>query len=469
MQRNIPMRTKPDSGRPNVIERMAPQSLDAEMGVLGSMMLDPRACDQIGTIIKADDFYVDAHRILFRAITGLYDANRAVDIALLLERLRQSGDAEKAGGAAYLAKVFQSVPNAAHAVYYAQIVREKAQRRRVIDAAADMLREAYDDSAPIEDVISDCESALQKIPTGEFSGEPVEFSKALDDACLAVDEILTRKRTAGMMLGLESFDQLAGGVFPGELVLLAARPSAGKTSLALQFAQHVAGKGKVVYVASLEMRTTDLAMRLLCGESRVSLSRVRSADIGPADAGDLTAASRNLATLPVWLHDRPGLSAQDIRRACRRLVSKVDLSLIVVDYLQRVSPSDRKVPRYLQVGQITWDLKALALELRIPVLCLTQLSRAAEERDKKTGIIREPRLSDLKETGDQEQDADMVLLLHRQPRARDAKLILAKNRQGEQGTFNLVFDAARMRFECGLSASSGWDSSYDNFRSPDGF
>jgi len=436
------------SNASEVLDRQLPTSVDAEMGVLGSLMLEPKLCDQVATILKAEDFYGEHHRSIYRHLLALYDEQRAVDVSLLLDRLRASGEIERVGGAAYLAKVLQSVAVAAHAVYYAQIVREKAHRRRVILAASSMLREAYDESAPIEDVISDCEVALQNIPTGEFAGEPVEFARALDDASLAVDEIFMRKRAAGVMVGLESFDIEAGGLFPGELVLLAARPSVGKTSLGLQLTQHIAAKGRSVYFASLEMRTTDLAMRVLCAESRVSLSRVRSADIGAVDTVELAQASRDLANLPIWLHDRPGLSVMDIRRACRRLSSRVDLSLIVVDYLQRVTPSDRKVPRHLQVGQITWDLKAMALELGLPVLCLTQLSRAAEERDKKTGIIREPRLSDLKETGDQEQDADMVLLLHRQPRSPDAKLILAKNRQGKQGTFNLVFDAGRMRFEC---------------------
>ena len=438
-----------------ILDRIPPQSLDAEKGVLGSLLLDSRLCDQVAPILKADDFYADAHRKIYKHILALYDGNRAVDVALLMERLKQAGETGAIGGPAYLVEVLQSVPVAAHAVHYAGIVREKAQRRRVIHAATAMLRDAYDESAPIEDVISDCEAQLQKIPTGEFSGEPVEFSAALADACVAVDEILLRKRAAGVMIGLEAFDQSAGGLFPGELTMLAARTSVGKTSLALQIAQNVASRPRTVYVASLEMRTTELALRVLCGLSGVSLARVRAADIGPADIVDMTMASQSLASLPIWLHDRPGMSAADIRRACRRLAAKTDLGLIVVDYLQRVTPADRSVPRNLQVGQIAWDLKALALELRVPVLCLTQLSRAAEEREKKTGAVRDPRLSDLKESGNQEEDADMVLLLHRQPRARDAKLILAKNRQGEQGQFHLAFDAARMRFECAMPVRPG--------------
>jgi replicative DNA helicase len=401
----------------------------------------------VAPILRPEDFYAEANRRLYVHLLALYDTSRALDVAMLVERLKQAGDLEAIGGPAYLAEILQSVPVAAHAVHYAKIVREKAARRAVIHAAADAMRDAYDATAPIEDVISDGEAALQKIQTGEFSGEPVLFHDALVDATLAVDEIFTRKRSAGTMVGIEPFDLAAGGLFPGELVLLAARPSVGKTALALQVAQYVAWKGKPVYFASLEMRTTELALRVLCGESGVSMARVRSADLGPVDTVELTQASQDLGNLPIWLHDRPGLSVQDIRRACRRLVSRVELSLIVVDYLQRVTPADRKVQRYLQVGQITWDLKALALELRLPVLCLTQLSRAAEERDKKSGQIREPRLSDLKETGDQEQDADMVLLLHRQPRAHEARLILAKNRQGEQGSFGVVFDPERMRFE----------------------
>jgi replicative DNA helicase len=445
-----------------ILDRMPPQSLDSEKGVLGSLLLDPKLCDQVATILKPDDFYADAHRKLFKHVLALFDGHRAVDVALIMERLKQAGEVEAVGGAAYLAEILQAVPVAAHAIHYAGIVREKSKRRRLIQAATAMLRDAFDESAPIEDVISDCEAHLQKIPSGEYGGEPVEFSTAVADACVAIDEIYLRKRVAGTMIGLETFDQAAGGVFTGELVLLAARTSVGKTSLGLQIAQNVAARGRSVYLASLEMKSTELALRVLCGQAGVSLSRVRAADIGPADIVDMTMASQSLASLPILLHDRPGLSTQDIRRATRRLASKLDLGLIVVDYMQRITPVDRSVPRHLQVGQIAWDLKSLALELRVPVLCLTQLSRAAEERDKKTGNIREPRLSDLKDSGNQEEDADMVLLLHRQPRARDAKLLLAKNRQGEQGAFHLVFDAARMRFECAMPVRPGnYEAAFD--------
>ena len=444
-----------------ILDRLPPQSLDSEKGVVGSLLLDPRLINDVAPILKVEDFYADANRKLFGHLVAMHEAGSRIDTTLLVERLKVEGDFEAIGGAAHLHEIINSVAVAAHAVHYAKIVREKAQRRRLILAAHDMLQLGHDESAPVEDVISDCEAALQNIPTGDFAGEPVVFSEALLAATQAVDDIFMQKRAAGTMIGLESFDLSTGGIFPGELVLLAARPSAGKTALALQIVQYIAGKQKPTYMASLEMRTTDLALRVLCGVSGVSLARVRAADIRPDDTVDMAVVSQSLGKLPIWLHDRPGLSVQDIRRACRRLASKVDLSVIVVDYLQRVTPSDRKVPRHLQVGQITWDLKALALELDVPVICLTQLSRAAEEIDKKTGLMREPRLSDLKESGDQEQDADMVLLLHRQKRARDAKLILAKNRNGEQDSFNLAFDAERMRFECSTPAVGGGFSGKD--------
>ncbi len=443
-----------------ILDRLPPQSLDSERGVIGSLLLDPRLCDEIAPLLSPEDFYADANRKLYGCIMQMHADRSQVDIALLVDRLKREGEFAAVGGAAYLAEVMNSVAVAAHAVHYAKIVREKARRCRVIHAATEMLRDAYDESAPIEDVISDCEAQLQRIPTGEFSGEPIEFSQALLAATQVVDDIFLRKCRAGVMIGLESFDQACGGLFPGELTLLAARPSAGKTALALQVVQHIADAQKPVYLASLEMRTTELALRVLCGASGVSLQRVRSADIGPADSVEMMVASQHLGQLPIWLHDRPGLSVQDIRRATRKLASRVDLSLVVVDYIQRVTPADRTVDRHLQVGQIAWDLKRLALELRIPVLALTQLNRSAEEIDRKTGLVREPRVSDLKESGDQEQDADMVLLLHRQQRARDAKLILGKNRNGEQGSFNMVFNAERMQFSCnGLVSgqnTGGW-------------
>jgi len=444
-----------------ILDRLPPHNLGAEKGLLGSILLEPPRLDEVAAIVAESDFYADANGRLYRHLVAMRDAGCGVDAVTLLERLAKAGDADRIGGASYLAEIVHAVPYAANAVYYAGIVAEQSRRRRVIHAAAEMLRAGYDESTALDEVVGRCEAELQKISTGEYAGEPVEFGKALISACDAVDEIVGRKRAAGMMIGLESFDCAVGGFFPGELVIIAARPSVGKTALGLQIAQHVGSKGKRVYFASLEMRSTDLALRVLCGHSGVSMARVRAAEIGPADTEDLSHASAELFGLPIVLHDRAGLSVQDVRRACRRLAAKGGLDVIIVDYLQRVTPSDRRADRHLQIGQITWDLKALALELRVPVICLCQLSRAAEERDKKTGLIVEPRLSHLKESGDVEQDADMVLLLHRQQRAAETVMILAKNRQGEQARFNLAWDGARTRFACG--ASCGRELAFDAF------
>jgi len=428
-----------------ILDRLPPQNPDAEKSVLGSILLDPAVCSDVVTEVKSDDFYVDANRRLFANMVSMYDANERIDVMLLVARLKRSNDFERIGGAAYLAEVAQAVPVAAHAVYYAKIVRERAMRRRVIHAATDMIRSAWDDSSSIQDVVNQCEAQLQQIQTGEYEGEPVPMKTAIIDAMNLIDDIASRRRQAGIMVGLESFDREVGGVFPGELVVLAARPSVGKTSMALQFARYVASHGRLVYYASLEMGSTDLALRVLCGEAGVPMSIVRSGEISDGDVRAICNAANAVGESQVVIHSRAGLSAMDMRRACRRLKTK-GLGMIVVDYLQRVTPEDRRIDRHLQVGQITWALKALALELQVPVLALSQLGRAAEERDRKTGLIMEPRLSHLKESGDIEQDADMVMLLHRQQRAKETTLILAKNRQGAQGKLNLMFDAARTRF-----------------------
>ncbi|MCE5269160.1 MAG: replicative DNA helicase [Planctomycetaceae bacterium] len=444
-----------------LLDRLPPHNRDAEIGVLGSVLLDPRRLDDLVGSLTTEDFYVEAHKRIYGHCLAIRDSRIGLDAVTLLQRLSEAGDVEKVGGAAYLAEVVHAVPHAANAVYYGRIVTEQAKRRRVIQAGSAMVVAAWDATSSVDEVVCLCEAELRKIPTGEYTGEPVEFGKALIAACDAVDEIASRKRAAGVMIGLENFDYAAGGFFPGELVILAARPSIGKTSLGLQIAQHVAEKGKGVYFASLEMRTTELALRVLCGHAGVAMARVRSAEIGPSDTADLTRSSAALYRLPIVLHDRAGLSVQDIARACRRLAAKDALGLVVVDYLQRVTPSDRRADRHLQVGQITWDLKALALELRVPILCLCQLGRAAEERDRKTGLVVEPRLSFLKESGDIEQDVDMVLLLHRQQRATEAVMILAKNRQGEQARFNLMWDGPRTRFEC--AGLSGREKAFDEF------
>jgi replicative DNA helicase len=433
-----------------IMDGVPPQNLEAERGVLGSVLLDPRLFDEVATIVKPEDFYGDANRRIYSAMLGMHDRAERIDALLMVERLRHEGNLEAVGGVAYLVEVTNSAPVAQHAAYYARIVVEKALRRSVIHAATLMLQEAWDEHSTVEGMVGRCEMALQQISTGEYQGEPVELARALVDAMSSIDAIAARKHSAGVMIGLSNFDLKAGGFFPGELIILAARPSIGKTSLALQVAKHV-GRTAPVYFASLEMPTTQLAMRMLCGGSGVPMVRVRSASLGPDDLALMSKAGSDLHGLQVVLHDRPGLSVQDVRRACRRLHAKSGLGLVVVDYLQRVTPHDRRMDRHLQVGQITWDLKALAMEIQVPVLCLCQLARTAGEREKKTGNVIEPRLEMLKESGDIEQDADMVLLLHRQHRESDSVMIMAKNRQGEQARFNLTWDGTTTTFSPGSS------------------
>lgn len=431
-----------------LFDRLRPQNIEAEKGVLGSILLDPKLCDDVLAVLVADDFYADANRKIFGHIVQMHGNGNRIDHTLLIERLKGAGDFQAIGGPVYLAEVMQSVAVAAHAVYYAKIVAEKARRRAIIQASTEMLRAAWDETDSVESIVGRCEAALQGVGTGEYEGEPVEFNEALLTATLAIDAIAARKTSAGVMTGLENFDRAVGGLFRGELVIMAARPSIGKTALALQIAEQV-GTGRLVYFASLEMSSTQLALRVLCGRAGVAMARVRAAALGPDDFALMAAAGVDLSGLRIVLHDRPGLTVQDVRRACRRLATNDDLRLIVVDYLQRITPSNRRVDRHLQVGQITWDLKALALELDVPVLCLCQLGRSADECEKKTGLVIEPRLGMLKESGDIEQDADMVVLLHRQTRASDALAILAKNRQGEQARFKLEWDGERMRFYAG--------------------
>lgn len=386
----------PPSSQSEILDRLPPQNLDAEMGVLGSVLLDPGLFDEVSPLLVTDDFYGEANRKLFAHISRMHGEGGRIDLTLLVERLRRDGDYEAVGGAAYLTEVMHAVPVAAHAVHYAKLVVDKSHRRAIIHGSTEMLRAAWDEGESVESIVGRCEQVLQGVSTGEYEGEPVEFNDALLEATMAIDRIAARKGTAGVMTGLENFDLAVGGLFPGELIILAARPSIGKTALALQIAAHM-GLYRGVYFASLEMSSTQLASRVLCAHSGVAMARVRAVDLGPDDFALLAAAGVDLHGLNILLHDRAGLTVQDIRRACRRLAAKGDLALIVVDYLQRVTPDDRGAPRHLQVGKITWDLKALALELNVPVLCLCQLSRVADERDKKTGLVVEPRLGMLKE------------------------------------------------------------------------
>jgi replicative DNA helicase len=374
-------------------------------------------------------------------------AGKQIDVTLLLDRLRSNGDLERVGGVGFLAEVVQTVAVAAHFRHYEEIVRKHARTRAVIDAAASALRDAYDPLEPTEAILGRLEGSLRDIQTGDYGSEPVPMSKAVEAAMERVGRIFRREEKAGVLTGLQDFDQQVGGFFAGELVIVGGRPGQGKTSLALQMASHMAGKGRRVYFATLEMGAAELALKRICSVSGVGNQAVRTGSIGPAEHRELTEAAQSVATENLILHDWPQIRVFDIERFARR----AKVGIVFVDYLQIVSPADRKIPRYEQVGGISNDLKCMARRLKVPVVACCQIGRQAEQH-KETA----PRLHHLRESGNIENDADMVLLLWRPEDGvptsgggqADSGLEVAKNRYGTTPRLLLDFDAETTTFRC---------------------
>jgi len=450
----------------DVFDRLPPQDLEAERALIGSALLQPTVLDDL-TSLTAQHFYSDAHQRLFRQLRAIHDAGQPIDAAILLDRLRQANELEAIGGPAYLAEVAHSVPYASNASYYADIVQRKAAARAVLHAGCDLIRRAHEPAADPSEVVDEAEEILAVARTAEYESAPVPASRAAIDALSRIDTIQARQSAAGYLTGLADYDQTLGGLFPGELVVLAARPGLGKTALGCQIAHHFASRGRTVYFASLEMSAAELVNRVICSQAGVSSKEIRTGQLTKENAAKLVEAAQPFHNLPWYIHDRPGMSVTEIRRWARRY-RRHSLDLVVVDYLQRLTPLDRRVPRHEQIGAMTGPLKAMARELECPVLLLAQVNRDPE-RD-----ARPPQLSDLKASGDIEQDGDVVWLLWKRPVDRkqyaagrlgdDAyneavrqlanpwqpqlvELRVAKNRNGETRRINLDWIPAETRFQ----------------------
>ncbi|MFB3894313.1 MAG: replicative DNA helicase [Phycisphaerae bacterium] len=445
-----------------ILDRLPPHDLEAERGVLGSLLLAPRLLDELGSRLSAGDFYADAHGKLWAVLLALADARKPIDAVTVRGELLRRGEWEAFGGPAYFSEVAHSVPVAYNAPYYAAIVREKAVQRSVIHAATELLRDAYDEAAEPWELVDRAERALAEVRTGEHGGEAVPAMEAAARALGRIDEAFTSKTARGVLTGFPVLDEAVGGLMRGELVILAARPGVGKTSLACQIAEYVASRGGRVYLASLEMDATELSLRMIAGLASVSGTAIRTARLSADDMAALSRASNRLAQLPLWIDERPSLTVFDIRRAARR-IARDGLSLVVVDYLQIVTlPESRMAKRYELIGQATKQLKQTARELNVPVLVLAQVGRE-QERDKGP-----PRLHHLRESGDIEANADAVYFLW-QPepdffrgdkfaeerreveRLRDEGtplvwLSAGKQRNGPVGLYRLVWMPSRTRF-----------------------
>ena len=461
-------RPKPELGK--LFDRLPPHSIEAEMSLLGSMLLDPQViADVIGAVRKPEDFYTAAHGHIFRAVIDVYDAHHSGDLVQITELLRDRGVLEDVGGTDYLVKLAEAVPAAVNAPHYARIVAEKAKLRRLIDAAGAILYDAYHtgDFGPegVRDVLDKAEMAVFEIAQESQSADPQALKDLLQ---LEIERIEAEegKGYSGVPTGYADLDELLRGLQPGEMIIVAARPSMGKTALALNIAEQIAlgtgGRGAAqnpVALFSLEMSKSAVTQRLISARSGISSQNLRGGHkLSDHDYRRLIAACDELAQAPVFVDDTPGLTVLALRARARRLVAQHGVKCIMIDYLQLLSsPSSARESRQVEVSAISRNVKALARELNVPVICLSQLNRASEQREG-----NRPRMSDLRESGSIEQDADVVILLHREDyyhtqdpdwaldnpdKAGVAELIIAKQRNGPTGVVKLVWDSHTTRFK----------------------
>ncbi|MFN5919368.1 MAG: replicative DNA helicase, partial [Planctomycetota bacterium] len=452
-------RKAPSTDGASLIGRSPPYDLTAEKAVLGCVLLNSDCLNELTLILRPDDFYDDAHRILYQAMSGLYDSGKRVDIALLVNQLKSTDQYDLIGGAPYLADLAHSIPNAAHSVYYAEIVQSKAVVRRLIEASTKILQNAYDTTIDSKELLASAEQEIFQIQDERSSNQAQSVSAILKESLERIDSRMQGEQLAsGVMTHFRDFDTMTGGLHNGELVILAARPSMGKTAFAMNIAEQVAMKEQApTLFVSLEMNSIELVDRLLCSIARVNGSRMRVGTITHEEQQRLIKNAADISVAPLYIDDSPSRTVSEIAAVARR-ISKMEnqktgkkLGLIVIDYLQLIEPDNSKDQRQEQVAKIARKLKMLAREQNVPVLCLSQLNRQAEDSKD-----HRPRLSHLRESGAIEQDADVVIFIHREEYyhkpdkavefAGQAQVIIAKQRNGPIGDVDLVWEKNFTRF-----------------------
>jgi len=441
------------------IDRLPPQSIEAEQSVLGALLIDRDAVIEVAEVLRPEDFYRNHHGTVYGAILQLYERREPVDIVTVSEVLEREGTLEQVGGSAYLTSLINLTPTAVNAVYYSRIVERKAVLRNLIGAAGKIAAIGYEESPDISESIDRAEQQLFAVSQKRVQSGFSTLRKLLHEAYDRLDYLHQHKgEVSGIRTGFKDLDQLTTGLQKSDLVILAARPSVGKTSLALNFAEHAAVReGKTVGVFSLEMSKEQLVLRLLSSVANIDSQRLRTGFLEEMDFTRLAPAMNTLAEAPVYIDDTPNITTMELRTKARRLQAESGLDMIVVDYLQLMTASmtTRDANRVQEVSEITRGLKALARELQVPVVALSQLSRQPEMRESK-----EPRLSDLRESGSIEQDADLVMFLWREKERGQEdndmegeviKLKLAKHRNGPTGVIDLYFHKAQTRFSSAMA------------------
>ena len=438
-----------------------PNSIEAEKAVLGSLMLDSVQVGTIQSIITDDDFYLEKHRKIFQAMEQLFDQERTIDVVTLIDLLRSVNELDNVGGEEYIIELWEETPSAANADNYAQIISDKAQLRRLFHAADKVRNAAIQEGDSVNNIIDESERLILAVGENNQNDKLRSIRPLISEAFERVEELSKLKKdVVGLPTGYVQLDRLTTGFHPDQLIIIAARPSVGKTAFALNIAQNVATKQKVpVAIFSLEMGALDLVNRIICAEGNIDATNLRTGQLTDSEWDSFALATNVLADAPIYIDDSPGIKVSEIRAKCRRLKQeRADLGLIVIDYLQLIDGSGRTENRQQEVSEISRQLKKLAKELAVPVIALSQLSRGVEHRQNKR-----PMLADIRESGSIEQDADIVAFLYREdyhqqdedeesaPSIGDMpnntiEVIIAKNRAGARDTVKLLFKKEYNKF-----------------------
>ncbi len=434
------------------LDRNVPHNVDAERSVLGAILLENTAINRAQEILKDSDFYRDPHRRIFKVMGALSERATAIDPVTVKEELTRSGELDAVGGPAYIASLLDGVPHSSNVEHYAKIVKEKAILRALIDAGGRIVTTAYEATQEVDEILDQSERLVFQITQDQMRAGFVPLRTIADQSLKTIERLSEhRELVTGLPTGFPTLNEMTSGLQPSDLVVLAARPGMGKTSFALNIAQHAAtASGKRVGVFSLEMSREQLFLRLLTGQARVDAHRLRTGRLGRDEWQRLTQAFGELAAVPIWIDDTAGTGVLEMRAKSRRLKMEQGLDLLVIDYLQLMRSRGRFENRNQEITEISRSLKELAKELQIPIMALSQLSRAPEQR----GGDRRPQLSDLRESGAIEQDADLVMFIYREeiykPTEENrgkAQIIIAKQRNGPIGNIDLAFLREYTRFE----------------------
>jgi replicative DNA helicase len=435
-----------------MIDKLPPQNVDAEQSVLGALMIERDAIAKVAEILIPDSFYREAHRQIFKAAMVLYEKGEAVDMVTMAEEMRRQNTLEQSGGASYLASLANSVPTAANIEYYAKIVEEKAVLRNLIQAATKVAATGYEGREDVEDILDHAEQMIFDISQRRMVKSYSTIKSVLVQTFDKIEMLYNNKGgVTGVSTGFRQLDMITSGLQPSEFIVIAARPSMGKTVLCLNIARNAAVLSRVpVIIFSLEMAKEQLAQRMLCAEASVDGQRLRTGYLTESDWPRLSQALGRLSDAPIFIDDTPGISVLEMRGKARRIKAEHGLGLVVIDYLQLMQNlSRRNENRQQEISEISRSLKSLARELNVPVVALSQLSRAVEQRQD-----RRPMLSDLRESGAIEQDADVVGFIYRDDyynldseKKNIAELIIAKQRNGPTGLVELYFHKEFSRFD----------------------